>query len=53
MEGQRLLERILDGAEDPTDLPLALLQDITDNFSEERIIGQGGFGVVYKVQFSV
>lgn len=42
------LERILDKVEDPTYLPLALLKDITKDFSEERKIGQGGFGEVYK-----
>lgn len=43
-----MLERIFDGAEDPRDLPFELLQGITNNFSEERKIGQGGFGDVYK-----
>lgn len=28
---------------------LELLKQITDNFSEEHIIGRGGYGVVYKV----
>jgi len=31
-------------------LSLELLSDITDNFSDEREIGRGGFGVVYKVK---
>lgn len=26
-----------------------LLEDITDGFSEERMLGRGTFGVVYKV----
>uniref|UniRef100_A0ACD5YVX0 Uncharacterized protein n=1 Tax=Avena sativa TaxID=4498 RepID=A0ACD5YVX0_AVESA len=30
------------------DIPLAHLKKITDNFSDDRILGQGGFGVVYK-----
>ncbi|KAF8692240.1 hypothetical protein HU200_039845 [Digitaria exilis] len=32
----------------PCKLPLELLSDITDDFSDEREIGRGGFGVVYK-----
>ncbi|VAI10696.1 unnamed protein product [Triticum turgidum subsp. durum] len=32
----------------PRDLPLALLEDITDHFSDKRIIGEGGFAMVYK-----
>ncbi|CAM0958830.1 unnamed protein product [Alopecurus aequalis] len=47
-DDKRLLERILDGVEDPRDLPFSLLKDITNNFSGDRIIGQGGFGEVYK-----
>ena len=43
-----MLERIHDGAENPTNLSFALLQNITNNFSEEGKIGQGGFGEVYK-----
>lgn len=33
----------------PTILPLESLRKITDDFSEDRIIGVGGFGRVYKV----
>ncbi|KAF8664752.1 hypothetical protein HU200_054474 [Digitaria exilis] len=44
-----LLERmLLDDNVKPTMLPISLLQSITDNFSEERIIGTGGFADVYK-----
>ncbi|CAM0943035.1 unnamed protein product [Alopecurus aequalis] len=32
----------------PQIIPLQHLKDITDNFSDERILGQGGSGVVYK-----
>jgi hypothetical protein len=53
MEDEDVLKRILDGAEDPKDLPLALLQKITGNFSGDRKIGQGAFGEVYMVQFGI
>ncbi|WVZ84973.1 hypothetical protein U9M48_031938 [Paspalum notatum var. saurae] len=43
-----VLEHILDGVEGPRDLPLEILRDITEDFSEHRKIGQGGFGEVYK-----
>lgn len=33
----------------PHDIPLQYLKEITNNFSDERILGQGGYGVVYKV----
>ncbi|KAM3215236.1 hypothetical protein ACQJBY_067301 [Aegilops geniculata] len=45
---REVLERILDGREKPTNLSLALLKDITENFSEDREIGHGGFATVYK-----
>jgi hypothetical protein len=35
----------------PQEVPLQHLKEITDNFSDQRILGQGGFGVVYKVIF--
>ncbi|EMS65055.1 Putative coatomer subunit beta'-3 [Triticum urartu] len=44
-----MLEHILEGKEKPTNLSFALLKKITDDFSEEREIGQGGFGTVYKI----
>ena len=47
---REVLERILDGREKPTNLSLALLKDITENFSEDREIGHGGFATVYKVK---
>lgn len=31
------------------DFPLDFLKSITDQFSDERIIGSGAFGKVYKV----
>jgi hypothetical protein len=48
---QNILEQILDGTLEPTDLPLETLRKITDNFSRNRIIGEGGFGTVYKVTY--
>lgn len=45
MGDRKFLERILSGLEKPTNLPLALIQEITNNFSKK--IGQGGFGEVY------
>ena len=45
-----VLERILTRSEGPRDLPLEILTSITDNFSEDRKIGRGGFSDVYKVK---
>ena len=45
-----VLERILTRSEGPRHLPLEILTSITDNFSEDREIDRGGFGVVYKVK---
>jgi coatomer subunit beta' len=47
-----VLEHIFDGSVKPTGLKLSALQSITGNFSEERIIGTGGFATVYKVNFT-
>jgi hypothetical protein len=46
---QNVLEQILEGSMKPTHLPLETLRKITDEFSTDRIIGEGGFGTVYKV----
>jgi len=32
------------------DLPFQFIREITDDFSEERVLGEGAFGVVYKVR---
>ena len=44
-----ILERVVAGSEEPSHLDLSLLQSITENFSEQRKIGVGGCGEVYKV----
>jgi hypothetical protein len=47
------LERILsDRSLKPIDIDFSALQSITRNFSEERIIGAGGFARVYQVNFT-
>uniref|UniRef100_A0ACD5TD16 Uncharacterized protein n=1 Tax=Avena sativa TaxID=4498 RepID=A0ACD5TD16_AVESA len=47
--GHNALGRMmLDGSAEPVPLPLSLLQDITNSFSDDRQIGRGGFAVVYK-----
>ena len=47
------LERIL---QDPNSMPrvmtLEYLKRITDNFSNKRLLGEGGFGKVYKVRLN-
>lgn len=48
--GHNALERMLiDGSTEPMDLPLSLLEDITNCFSDDQQIGSGGFALVYKV----
>ncbi|CAN6340933.1 unnamed protein product, partial [Urochloa humidicola] len=39
---------LLDASAEPTNLPLSFLKAITNNFSDDRAIGRGGFAVVYK-----
>ena len=53
MGDESVLERILNRDEEPRDLPLALLQRITKDFSKENKIGEGGFEEVYKVKFII
>jgi coatomer subunit beta' len=44
---------LLDASAEPTDLPLSLLKEITNNFSDNQQVGRGGFAVVYKVNTSI
>jgi len=46
------LEPILCGEKKPGSLDLQLLRQITGNFSDDRRIGKGGCGQVYKVNVS-
>ena len=47
---EHLLERmLLDPSAEPINLPLSLLKAITNDFSDHRKIGSGGFANVYKV----
>ncbi|VAI10971.1 unnamed protein product [Triticum turgidum subsp. durum] len=39
---------VLDRSAEPTNLPLALLKHITEDFNDKQQIGCGGFGIVYK-----
>ncbi|KAL6623557.1 hypothetical protein ACP70R_033436 [Stipagrostis hirtigluma subsp. patula] len=44
-----MLESIIqDRSSEPQNLPLEDLRKITDNFSDERLLGEGAFGKVYK-----
>lgn len=44
-----LEDLLFDDIGDPLPIKLSVLQSITNDFSEEQIIGSGGFGIVYKV----
>lgn len=45
------LETVLQNPhEEPCDISLQCLRVITNNFSSDRELGKGGFGVVYKVR---
>jgi coatomer subunit beta' len=51
---EHLLERMLFyPSAEPTNLPLSLLKAITNDFSDDRKIGSGGFADVYKVRVDV
>jgi len=44
-----LVSILRDESAKPSTLDLSLLENITNNFSSEKEIDQGGFGMVYKV----
>lgn len=46
----KLIEDIKAGRAEPCALPSQLLRRITDDFSQNRELGRGGYGVVYKVK---
>ncbi|KAF8673443.1 hypothetical protein HU200_049008 [Digitaria exilis] len=43
---------LVDESVQPTDVPLSLLEYITNSFSDDKQIGRGGFAVVYKGMLS-
>ncbi|KAK1692134.1 hypothetical protein QYE76_008831 [Lolium multiflorum] len=47
-DDSKILESILRGESSPHRIPFQCLKEITNNFSDEQVLGQGGFGVVYK-----
>ena len=48
-----LEQMLVDETIEPKALPLSLLKDITNDFSDDREIGTGGFAVVYKVYIPI
>lgn len=53
MPAERLARTVtlLNAAMEPEDVTFQFLQEITDGFSENRKLGSGSFGVVYRVRF--
>ena len=42
-------DSLLDSNSEPCSIPLEYLRKITNNFSDDQLLGEGGFGKVYKV----
>jgi hypothetical protein len=41
-----------DASADPLVMPLDLLRRITNNFSKDRVLGEGSYGTVYMVRIA-
>ena len=52
LELEKLEQIWIDENAKPTPLSYQLLERITNNFSTDRVIGCGGFGIVYKVRLN-
>ena len=56
MENSVIIDRSIESQKEELDLPffdLATIEKSTDNFSSKYKLGEGGFGPVYKVTYSV
>ncbi|XP_039805048.1 homeodomain-interacting protein kinase 2-like [Panicum virgatum] len=49
MDGEsKRYDSLLDSNSEPCSIPLDYLRNITNNFSDDQLLGEGGFGKVYK-----
>jgi predicted Ser/Thr protein kinase len=47
------MENLQQAIETTREFKIQQLEHITNNFSEEHVIGRGGYGVVYKVKLLI